>query len=96
MLAMMEGFDIEMTLEQARSASHPGPCDEDVVAELMQIPTIRRQFKKLLDVELRDELRSTGAWTDEELADRAANEARVLWLAAGQITEGAAERGRKG
>lgn len=95
MFATMDGFDIEMTLEQARSASHPGPCDADVAA-LLQVPAIRRQLKKLLDVELRDELRSTGAWEEHELQDRATNEARVLWLAAGQIAERAAERGRKG
>ena len=95
MRAMMEGFDIVMTLEQARSASHPGPCDDDVAA-LLRVPAIRRQFAKLLDVELRDELRSTGAWDEDELQDRAANEARVLWIAAGQITEEAATRGRKG
>lgn len=95
MIAMMEGFDIEMTLEQARGASHPGPCDAEVAA-LLLVPAIRRQLKKLLDVELRDELRSTGAWEDHELQDRATNEARVVWLAACQISEEAAERGRKG
>lgn len=95
MRAMMEGFDLVLTMEQARSASHPGPCDADVAA-LLAVPAIRRQLNKLLDAELRDECRRTGAWSEEELADRAANEARVVWLAAGQITEEAATRGRKG
>lgn len=95
MRAMFDGFDLVLTMEQARSASHPGPCDADVAA-LLCVPAIRRQLAKLLDVELRDELRSTGAWTDEELADRATNEARVVWLAACKISEQAATRGRKG
>lgn len=84
-----------MTMEQARSASHPGPCDDDVAA-LLKAPNIRRQLRKLLDVELRDELKGYGAWDDEELADRAENEARIVWTAACDITEEAAERGRKG
>lgn len=95
MRAMFDGFDLVLTMEQARSASHPGDCADDVAA-LLTVPAIRRQLKKLLDVELRDELRSYGAWTDEELADRAANEARIVWIAAGNITEEAATRGRKG
>lgn len=95
MIAMFDGFDLVLTMEQARSASRPGDCTADVAA-LLTVPAIRRQLQKLLDVELRAELQRYGAWSEEELADRAANEARVIWIAAGQITEEAATRGRKG
>jgi hypothetical protein len=86
MWATFERFEIQMTKAQALSASHQGRCDEDVDA-LLQLPKIKRQLKKISDSDLSDELREYGAWDETELADRAANEHRIIWIAAGNIRE---------
>lgn len=86
MYATFNRFEIQMTLAQAESASHPGPCDADV-AQLLTLPAIKRQLKKIDDATLQAELKEYGAWDDEELQDRAANESRIIWLAAGNITD---------
>lgn len=86
MWATFERFELEMTMEQARSASHPGQCDEDV-ADLCKNPKIRRQLAKIPDDKLAAELREYGAWNDEELQDRETNELRIVWLAAEDIVE---------
>ena len=78
--------ELEMTLEQAQSCTHPGPCDSDVRA-LSQQPDIERQLKAIDPEHLRLELREYGAWDNEELADHEQNLQRVLWIAAGDITE---------
>ena len=79
-------IELEMTLEQARSASHQGECDADVKA-LSRVPKIARQLAKIDPVTLIAELREYGAWDAEELADHDQNLQRLLWLAAGQIAE---------
>lgn len=91
MLASFNRFEIQMTLAQAESASHPGQCDEDV-DQLLTLPAIKRQLKKISDEDLAAELEEYGAWDEDELQDRAANEQRIIWLAAGNITE---ERGSR-
>jgi hypothetical protein len=83
--------ELEMTLEQARSASHSGQCYEDVKA-LMTIPKITRQLKKIDSSILAVELKAYGAWTPEELANHADNLERIVWIAACDISE---EHGRK-
>lgn len=94
MFATFNRFEIEMTLAQARGASHPGPCDSDV-AQLLKEPNIKRQLAKISDEDLIEELEEYGAWDAEELQDRGANESRIIWLAAGNITEDYADRHRK-
>jgi hypothetical protein len=94
MFALFNRFELSMTLAQARQGSHQGRCDEDV-AELLKLPHIRRQLKKLDDATLAAELGEYGAWEEDELKDRAANEARVVWLAAGNIVEDYYERRRE-
>lgn len=79
-------IEIEMTLAQAQSATHPGPCDADVMA-LSQHRKIRRQLERIDPEVLRKELREYGAWDDEDLADHAQNLQRILWIAAGDIVE---------
>lgn len=86
MYAAFNRFELQMTLNQARSASHPGQCDADVVA-LLQDPKIRRQLKKISDQDLQEELKEYGAWNVEELQDRAVNEQRIVWIAANDISE---------
>ncbi len=79
-------IEIEMTLAQAQSATHPGPCDNDVLA-LSNHRKIRRQLERIDHEALRKELREYGAWDDEELADHEQNLQRILWIAAGDIVE---------
>lgn len=86
MWASFNRFEIQMTLAQAESASHPGPCDRDV-EDLIRIPAIARQLRKLDPATLADELREYGAWSDEELSDHAENCLRIVWIAAGNIVE---------
>lgn len=82
MFATFERFEIEMTLEQAMSASHQGSCDDDVAW------LVRDGVGSKLDPEaVRDELREYGAWDDDELSDDEANLARIVWLAACNIRE---------
>jgi hypothetical protein len=86
MQAYFDRFTLILTRDQARSASHPGPCDSDV-EQLARHPRVRRQLARIPDADLIAELRETGAWTDDELQDRTTNEQRVIWLAACQIRE---------
>lgn len=86
MYAIFNRFEIQMTKAQAMSASHPGPCDLDVAA-LVKQPKIARQLDKISRDAIREELREYGAWDATELADDAANRARLVWIAAGNIRE---------
>ena len=89
-----ERFELPLTLEQARAASHPGKCDADVAA-LRTEPEVARQLAALDPDKVRAELKEYGAWEPEELADHDANLSRVVWIAAGNIAEDAA-RGNDG
>lgn len=79
-------LELQLTLEQARSASHQGRCDENVAA-LAQVPEVAAQLAAFDPDALRRELEGYGAWDEAELADHAQNLQRVLWLAAGDIVE---------
>lgn len=79
-------IELQITLAQARACSHPGPCDADV-AELRQVPAIRRQLDQLKPELVAECLREYGAWDDEELADHQANLNRLLWVATNDIAE---------
>lgn len=79
-------IQLQMTLDEARSASHPGPCDADV-RTLSALPHIRHQLDDIDPAALRRVLREYGAWDDAELSDHDQNLQRVLWLAAGDILE---------
>lgn len=76
----LRGFEIEMTVEQAKSGSHQGACDEDVV-ELLKVPAIAAQLDTFGPDKIRAALAEYGAWDDEELQDDAQNRARALWSA---------------
>ena len=86
MFASFNRFEIEMTLAQAKAASHRGRCDEDVAA-LLRHPKIKRQLRKIGSDKIREELAEYGAWNEEELADDTENRARIVWIAAGDIVE---------
>lgn len=94
MLAPFDRFEIQMTAAEATSASQPGKDALDDVRALLRQPKIARQFRKISDDAIRAELEEYGAWDAAQLADTAANRERVLWLAAGNITEEIAQRGR--
>lgn len=78
-------IELQMTLNQARSASHQGQCDSDVL-ELSRQPKIARQLAKIAPALLRDELSEYGGWDENELSDQDQNLQRILWLAAGDIS----------
>lgn len=79
-------IELSMTLEQAESCSHPGPCDADV-SFLSREPEIASQLAAIDPETLKGELREYGAWDDEELSDHAQNLQRLLWIAANDVTE---------
>ena len=87
MIAYFDRFEIRMTKKQANSASHSGSCDNDV-AELLRVPAIVRQLEKIPSHLIAEELLQYGAWDDEDVKDTEANKARIIWIAAGDITEG--------
>ena len=85
--AQFNRFAIQMTAGQAMAAHHKGACDADVAA-LLQDEEIKAQLAEISDEDLVDELLENGVWgMKDNLEDRAANEARIIWIAAGHITE---------
>lgn len=78
--------ELSLTLAEARSAGHGGPCDDDV-ADLAREGSIAAQLAALDAADVRECLSEYGAWDDAELADHAANLRRLLWLAASDIAE---------
>ena len=93
MYATFNRFEIEMTLEQARSASHSGDCLLDV-RELLDCRKIARQLDKIGPEKIAKELDEYGCWDEAELADEAANRSRIVWMAACDIAEEHQERSR--
>ena len=83
-------IELEMTLEQANTASHSGSCDDDV-KWLSQQPDIAKQLEAIDPKLLARELDEYGAWDDAELADHDQNLQRLVWIAAGDIVEEAAQ-----
>ena len=87
MLATFERFTLTMTTAQADDCSRPGQDATDAVKYLVNQPHIRRQLAKITDADLVAELRGYGAWSAEELTNRADNEQRIIWTAACNIRE---------
>ena len=79
-------IELKMTLEQARSVSHQGQCDDDVYS-LRRMPSIRRQLDSIDPVLLANELKEYGAWDETERADHKANLERLIWIAGCDIAE---------
>lgn len=82
----LRGLEIAMEKDAALSASHSGQCDVDV-AELLNVPEIAAQLDAMGADEIRDGLRESGAYDEEELADDAQNRNRAVWMAACDIRE---------
>lgn len=79
-------IEIQMSLEEAKSASHQGQCDADV-ADLARVPHIAAQLAEIDPAVLRGVLKEYGAWDETELADHDQNLQRLLWSLAGDIVE---------
>ena len=81
-------IEFQMTLEQAESASHSGSCDDDVSA-LCADKAIKAQLGEIDPKVLRTELAEYGCWLEEdgELDDHKENLQRIVWIAAGDISE---------
>ena len=94
MIAQFNRFGIVMTKKQAEACSHTGPCDADVEA-LVKTPTIARQLRRISDIDLQTELREYGDWDAQELADRPANDRRIVWIAADNIMDDINEENQK-
>jgi hypothetical protein len=91
--ASFNRFELQMSKDQSDSASGPGRADA-AVQSLLQDDNIRSQLDKIDPKKIRDELHEYGAWDDKELADDAANRARIVWIAAGNIREERTMRGQ--
>jgi hypothetical protein len=89
-------IELQMTMEQAVSASHSGDCEDDT-RELSKVSVIAEQLAKIDPTTLSAELKEYGAWDAEELADHDQNIQRILWLAACDIAEqGGCDCGERG
>lgn len=84
-------LEIELTMEQAEQGHHSGECYDDVKA-LTDIPEIKEQLEKL-DISLVKETLKEYGFEGEEIDRYSDKEAliRILWLACGDITDGAFE-----
>lgn len=82
----LRGHEIEMTLEEAQSCSHQGQCSQDVEFLLSQ-PHIKSQFANFTADQIKESLKESGAWEDEDLQDEETNQQRALWFAACDIAE---------
>ncbi len=86
MWAAFERFELQMTLAQAESCSHPGDCLPEV-EELVEHPLIKRQRKRIDPELIRQELKEHGCWSEEELQDDDMSWVRILWIGANDIVE---------
>ena len=82
----LRGHEIEMTLEEAQSCSHQGQCGQDVAA-LLKKDHIKKQFAKFSAEQVKESLKESGGWEDEDLQDEETNQERALWFAACDIVE---------
>jgi hypothetical protein len=87
-----EHVSLSMTMEQAQSVSQGGKDASEDVQTLMKDADIKAQLDKLDPEDIKAELKSTGAWDDEELKDEEANKERLVWIAGGDIKENGRER----
>lgn len=78
--------ELQITKNQALFGSHKGACDDDI-AELRNLPVIRRQLNKIDKSKLVLELSEYGAWEENELQDHESNLDRILWIACGNIID---------
>ncbi len=90
----LRGTELAMTLEQARSCSHQGQCDEDCKA-LASEPEIAKQLDAIGPDKLRVAVKESGADCDgdgESTPDR--DRIYCVWFAACDIAENNREDGQ--
>jgi len=85
--AYFERFTIQMPDDAVAECHHQGQCDADVEYWQGKI-----DLSHISDDKLSAELSEYGAWNDDELSDRQANELRIIWIAAGNIQDDERER----
>ncbi len=78
---------ISLSDDVVRMCSHSGPCDEDV-KRCLELPEVKKELDSIKPDALRRELREYGAWDDNELLSHSDNLERILWIAAGDISDG--------
>lgn len=81
-------LSLTLTLGDAQSCSHSGPCDEDV--EYLQ-RSITDQTDQWDREALAAELKEYGAWDEAELSDHEENVTRMVWLACNDVAENPAD-----
>lgn len=92
--ASFNRFELRLSGECIEACSHSGQCDADVAH---WAPIVAAQVKaddfanKPTPAAIRAELEEYGAWDARELADNAANWQRLVWIAAGNISDGDAD-----
>lgn len=86
MFVAFNRFELQVTKKQALIGSHQGPCDEDI-KNLLTLPAIKKQFKKIDPEKIKAELKEYGGWDDTELNNVEDNQARILWIACGNVNE---------
>ena len=80
-------FSISIRWDDAKSASEPGRAADPHVDSLLMKPYIKGQLAKISPDMIRAHLQECGAWDDDELADDAANQRRIVWMAACDLRE---------
>ena len=78
--------EFKLPRDVVASCFHSGQCNDDVIAAIER-PDIAATMAEIDPIELIQELREYGAWTNEELSNHRENLERILWLAAGDIQE---------
>lgn len=83
-------IELALSVDDARSGSHSGQCDEDI-AELLKVPYIAEQLAGISPEVMRaialESGRNDYGRGDADNNDHAANTAFVLWMACGDIVE---------
>jgi hypothetical protein len=83
------GFSLDMEEDDALSCSQPGVDATPFVEEVLQKPYIADQLAKIDPDAIKSELKECGGWELYELGDPVRNQERIVWIAAGEIKEGA-------
>lgn len=81
-IAQFDRFEVELPDEAVEACSHSGDCYHDCVAWEPQVV-----FHRATPEAMRAELKEYGAWDAGELADDYMNRIRLVWLAAGNISD---------
>ena len=82
----LRGGGLYMSLADAHAASHQGDCHDDVCALLRRTSIVAQLDAYGADF-IREAVRESGGWDEEEMADDDRNRERVVWMAACDIRE---------